>query len=204
MKIGRTNSAEVSALKKRMSSLYSTGVPVPFELHYAVLVDKPDEKEDLLHKAFDDFRENPNPKKEFFRVDPERVVAAMQLTGGEKVSVDDTPDNEISQTDIDARNRTQNRQVQRMAFFQFSSAGVPVGAELNFIRDHSITAEVLDEHKIKFEGKEYSLSGAARVLLEREGLHGSVAGPLYWEYNGETLQKIKGRMEADSASGFDE
>ncbi len=202
VKIGLVKSVKADALKARISALYSTGVPLPFELYYAVAVDKPKEKEDLLHRAFNDFREN--PKKEFFRVAPERVVAAMELTGGEAVSVDDTPDAGIDQADIDARERSRKLQNRRLSNFKFSAVDIEKGKEITFVRDHTITAEVLDDKKIKFEGEEYSLSGAAKVILERSGLYGSVAGPNFWQYDDETLTERRKRMEADLDSDIDE
>ncbi len=195
VKIGLVVNAEASSLKTRMSALYSTGVPVPFEVHYAVAVDKPAEVERLLHSAFHDFRENPG--REFFRVEPERVVAAMKLTAGEEVSVEDTPDAEISQADIEARKRSRRRRDKRLSNFRFSSAHVPFGEEIEFIRDPSLTAKVLNDKRIEFEGKEHSLTSAARLILKRTGEtnsnRGGVAGPTFWQYQGETLSQRRRR-----------
>ncbi len=196
VKIGLVRSAEASALKARMSALYSTGVPLPFEVRYAVMVDKPEEVEKLLHSAFHNFRENPG--KEFFRVEPERVVAAMKLTAGEAVSVEDTPDAEVSQDAIEARKRSRQRQNTRLSKFKFSSAHVQFGKEIEFIRDPSLTAKVLNDKKIEFEGKEHSLTSAARLILRRTGEtkpnRGGVAGPTFWQYQGETLSKRRRRI----------
>lgn len=199
VKIGRVEDDAVDALKRRMQALYSSGVPVPFELHYAVAVDDVKQTEGLLHDAFDHSREN--PRREFFRIDPERVVAAMKLTRGRPVTVDysldDGSDAEISQADIDAQQRARQREDKRLSAFSFSDAGIKPGETLTFSRDASITAEVLDDRKIKFEGKTVSLSGAARIILERDGRYGRVAGPLFWKYNGETLHEIRVRKEAE-------
>ena len=205
VKIGLVESVDVDALKRRISVLYSTGVPVPFELHYAVTVDDVREAEKFMHDAFDNVREN--PRREFFRIDPARIASAMRLTRGEEVRVDDTPDgdSEISQVDIDARNRARQRENKRLSNFKFSDTDIPVeDAELQFVQDSSITATIVGDKKIKFEDKEMSLSGAARIILERKGFYGSVAGPSYWEYNGKTLPEWREQKAAEADSDFDE
>lgn len=199
VKIGRVEEDTTDALKRRMQVLYSSGVPVPFELHYAVAVDDVKQTENLLHDAFSHSREN--PRREFFRIDPERVVAAMKLTRGRPVAVDNLPDRgddaEISQADLAAQQKARQRENRKLSAFSFSSVGIRPGETLVFIRDDSVTAKVLDDKKVEFEGKAASLSGAAGTILEREGLYSSVAGPLYWKYNGETLREIHERKEAE-------
>jgi len=68
VKIGRTSQEEVGT---RLAQLYNTGVPVPFELKYACRVPNSDEVESALHIAFGPQRIN--PKREFFRIEPEQV-----------------------------------------------------------------------------------------------------------------------------------
>lgn len=194
VKIGRVDDASVDALKKRMSVLYSTSVPVPFELHHAVSVGDVAKVEGLLHNTFADFRENRH--REFFRVDAERVVAAMNLTGGKEISID-SPDPEIDEVDIAAQERLRQRENKRLSAFSFSTVNIRPGETLTFVRDESVTAEVLNNKKIRFEGEQATLSGAARIILERMGKYGAVAGPLFWEYNGETLHAIRVRKEAE-------
>ena len=201
VKIGRVETDTVEALKTRMSVLYSTSVPVPFELHYAVVVDDVKQMEGLLHEAFANSREN--YRREFFRIDAERVVAAMRLTRGEEISIDDssesTPDAEISQADIDAQKHARQQENKRLSAFTFTDVNIAPGEVLTFTRDATITAEVLNSARILFEGKESTLSGAANTILERMGKRTGVAGPLFWEYNGETLHRIRLRKEAEKA-----
>ena len=205
VKIGLVKSVDVDSLKRRMRDLYSTGVPVPFELHYAVSVDDARLAERLLHDAFANSRENSH--REFFRIDAERVVAAMRLTRGEEIAIgdssDDEPDAEISQADIEALKTARRRENKRLSAFSFSDVNISPGETLTFVRDASITAEVLDDRGIKFEGKETTLSGAAGTILKRRGLYSGVAGPLYWEYDGETLHKIRLRKEAEKAEALE-
>jgi hypothetical protein len=75
---------------------------------------------------------------------------------------------------------------------------VPVGGELRFIRDESITAIVADDKKIMFRDELTSVSGAAlTVMQELENIHWTqIAGPTYWLYEGETLSDRRKRIEA--------
>jgi hypothetical protein len=71
-----------------------------------------------------------------------------------------------------------------------------VGATLQFVKNETITAEVLDDRTIRFEGVQTSTSNAAKILLHRMGGKLSAAqGPLYWMYDGETLAERRMRLE---------
>ena len=76
VKIGYTS----KSLEQRIRELSaSTSVPLPFTCSYACTVEDMGFVEGQLHDAFDDNRIN--PKREFFKIAPERVVAALKLAG---------------------------------------------------------------------------------------------------------------------------
>lgn len=52
-------------------------MPLPFEVYFACEVENMREVEKSLHDAFLDHRIN--PKKEFFRLNPERVISILKL-----------------------------------------------------------------------------------------------------------------------------
>ena len=68
VKIGRTG----REIDERLSQLYSTGVPLPFECAYAARVADMDKVEKAFHNAFEPYRVN--PKREFFSIDPEQAI----------------------------------------------------------------------------------------------------------------------------------
>jgi hypothetical protein len=75
---------------------------------------------------------------------------------------------------------------------------IPLGSELTFVRDPNVKCEVVDNKKIKFEGDITSLSGSALTAINRMGYSWSqIAGPHYWEYEGETLSARRLRMEEE-------
>ena len=83
VKIGRTTN-----LEERVRSLSSqTGVPVPFEVYYSCTIDDSKKVEKHLHDGFGDNRIN--PRREFFRINPERVLSILKLIEIEDVTPKD-------------------------------------------------------------------------------------------------------------------
>ncbi len=184
-KIGRTDN-----LEQRIRSMDNTSVPLPFECFYAARVSDAVFVEKQLHDAFADFRVRKN--REYFEVAPERVVAALRLAALEDV----TPGKDYVESDDDQKALDKARE--RRSVFNFRMVDIPAGTVLTFTRNQDVTCEVVSARKVRFEGEVTSLSFAAQKALENEGvLWKSVQGPLYWEYEGETLTERRERMESD-------
>lgn len=189
VKIGRTID-----LEQRLRQLDNTSIPLPFRCVYAVEVEDDVKVERLLHQAFADVRVRST--REFFEIDAQRIISALKLTFGREV----TPREDIA---VDAegiealeRTITQRRQ------YNFADAHVAVGDVLTYSKDESITATVVAEKKVLFEGEPVSLGKAALTLLHREGYKWKQAnGWAYWMKDGETLSE---RVERFSASIVDE
>ncbi len=185
VKIGKTN----NNLEQRIRELSSsTSIPLPFTVFYACTVKDAHFAEHQLHDAFDDNRVN--PKREFFSVAPERVVAALRLAEIENI----TPQKDIveSREDQDALNDA--RKIRSR--FNFEMVKIPIGAELYFSRDENVKAKVIDTHgvnSIEVDGKKTSLSQSAQKIL---GYKYGVAGTDYWMYDGETLDERRRRFES--------
>jgi len=180
VKIGQTTD-----LEKRIRSLDTTSVPLPFECFYACTVKDANFVERQLFGAFLDHRVRSS--REFFEISPERAVAALKLAEIENV----TPKKDFVETQEDEKAIDQARK--RRADFNFTVANIPFGAELLFRQDKNIKAKVVDNHSIEFEGERTSLSKSAQKIL---GLDHGVAGTYYWEYEGETLDERRRRFES--------
>lgn len=183
-KIGRTDN-----LEQRIRIMDNTSVPLPFECFYAARVENAVFVEKQLHDAFADHRVRKN--REFFEISPDRIVSALKIGALEEVTpVVDYVESEDDQKALDkARTRRSN--------FNFEMVKIPVGAELEFIRDENITCRVIDEKKVEFEGEITSLSAAAQKALQNIGLYWkAVQGPMYWLYEGETLGERRHRLES--------
>lgn len=175
VKVGRTTD-----LKQRLHRMDNTSVPLPFRCEFAIEVDDDVAVERLVHQAFADVRIRSN--REFFEIDAQRVIAALKLTGGKDV----TPKEDVAKDDegIEALERT----VAKRKSSSFSDAHVYVGDLLIYARDESVSATVVADKKIDFEGEAISLSKAALILLQRAGYKWKQAnGWAYWMKDGETL-----------------
>ncbi len=185
VKIGKTN----NNLEQRVRELSaSTSIPLPFTVFYACTVKNAQFVEHQLHDAFDNNRVN--PRREFFQIAPERVVAALKLAEIENL----TPKNDFVESKEDQKALNTARKIRSK--FNFEMVKIPVGAELYFSRDENIKAKVIDTHaanSIELNGKKTSLSHSAQKIL---GYQYGVAGTDYWMYDGETLDERRRRMDS--------
>ena len=179
IKIGLTTREDI---KIRLNELYSTGVPFPFELHYAMKVTDVKSTEKMLHQIFSVHRENMD--REFFRMDPERAMLALKLTGGVVITLEDSEIYEKEEIEIIEKSRKVIA-----PDFKFHMLGIKEGAELTFSRDENIVCAVITGTKVNYEDQEYSLSGLAAKLLGKENSRG-VQGPRFWLYKGKTLSEL--------------
>ncbi len=81
---------------------------------------------------------------------------------------------------------------------RFRILGVPVGAELVFIKDRHISCVVLDDHnQVECNGKPWSISALANHLLDASAVNGFC----YFLYKGETLWDRRLRLERENQPG---
>ena len=175
VKVGRTID-----LEQRLKQLDNTSVPLPFRCVFAIEVDDEVAVERLVHQAFADVRGRTT--REFFEIDAQRVISALKLTNGKDV----TPKEDIAEDEesIEALERT----VAKRKSYSFSDAHVNVGDILTYSKDDAVTATVVADKKVEFEGEIVSLSKAALTLLHREGYKWKQAnGWAFWMKDGETL-----------------
>jgi hypothetical protein len=183
VKIGRTS----NNLEQRIKELSaSTSIPLPFICFYACTVKDAQFVEHQLHDTFDDNRVN--PKREFFQIAPERVVAALKLATIEEV----TPKKDLIENPKDRQALANVRKIREK--FNFGMAKIPIGAELVFSRDESARAKVIDNHYVEYNGKKISLSESAKQIL---GYSYLVQGTAYWMYEGETLDERRKRLMSE-------
>lgn len=184
VKIGKTT----TSLEQRIRELSgSTSVPLPFTCFYACTVKDSSFVEHQLHDAFDNNRVN--PRREFFQISPERVVAALKLAQIEDI----TPKKDFVDTQEDQKALNEARAEIRSKF-NFKMAEIPVGSEIVFSRDENIKAKVIDNKSIEINGEITSLSTSAQKLL---GYDYGVQGTAYWMYEGETLDERRKRLESE-------
>ncbi|HRK61754.1 MAG TPA: GIY-YIG nuclease family protein [Candidatus Omnitrophota bacterium] len=179
VKIGKT-----SNLEQRIRQLDTTSVPLPFECFYACTVKDSCFVEKQLHDAF--LEQRVRSSREFFEISPERVVSALKLAELENI----TPKKDFVESPEDQKALNQART--RRSVFSFKMVDINPGEELSFANDENLKAKVVDNRYIDFYGEVTSLSGAAQKILKTEY---PLQGPIYWLYQGETLDERRKRLE---------
>ena len=178
-------------LDRRVRELDNTSTPLPFECYYAVEVENASAIEKKIHEGLDDKRIRQN--REFFNTTPEQAKAILEIAevmGGKNV----TPKEDIVETPQDKQALDSARKKRKR--FNFSMVNILPGTLLEFVKDNSITCEVVDENKVKFRDKVTSLSDAADSILKEMGYDWEgVQGPLWWSYKGKSLRDLRYESE---------
>ena len=178
VKIGRTDQDDANV---RIGQLYTTGVPVPFTLEFACRVQNAEEVERAFHIAFGPNRIN--PKREFFRIEPEQAIAILKLlhTTDATSEIAQQPTG-IDQQSMDAAGQLRSKSPR----LNFIEMGIPLGEMLQSTHDETCVM-VVGPKKVKFGEEETSLTAATRDVL---GLDYSVAPCPHWTHKGRLLSEI--------------
>lgn len=180
VKIGITYSEDV---KTRITQLYNTSVPFPFELVYAAKVVNPDKVETAIHTAFAPNRVN--AKREFFEIDSIQAISIIKLLEiketTEEVNLEQETSN-IEKTDIDA-GKEYSKKRPRLDFLEMN---IPIGSELICKKNGEI-AIVKTNRNVIFRNEETSLTSATKIILD---IDYKVAPGSYWTFDGKSLHDI--------------
>jgi hypothetical protein len=198
VKIGITNGTVEDRVKELSGA---SGIPVAFECHFAAKVTNYAGKEQMLFQIFSEQRVN--PKREFFRVAPEKVVLAIRM--GEFTDV--TP-GKVSTGEVEedqAHDKAVQSSIKRRSAIRLEAIGIMPGTVLTFSRDPNIHATVVLGNKVNYEGQVISLSAAAVAALHKQGSTTPAAsGSDYWTIDNETLDEIRIKREAELESQDDD
>ena len=189
IKIGSTTQGEVDV---RMKQLYSTGVPVPFDCAYACRVPDAYKVEKALHDAFGMHRVNPN--REFFKIEPERVVAILKLLHVEEATqmIEGAIESGATKADLQAAEHVKQARRPRMDFLEL---GIQVGSVL-IATQAGEEAVVVGPKTVSFKGQDCSLTHATRKVLGLPDDYSIQPSP-YWTFNGKTVKEIYEEFHAD-------
>lgn len=178
VKIGKTQNDDAKA---RMSQLYTTGVPFPFDVEFVCRVENPDEVERSLHQAFAPYRVN--PKREFFQIEASQAIAILKLLHVK----DETAQFQVLNSLVEPSETAAAANFRkRRPNLNFEEMGIPVGSELTS-SDGESTAIVQDAKKVELNGELMSLTRATKSALQ---LDYNVAPGPYWRFDGRLLSDI--------------
>lgn len=184
IKIGMTNGDSPKDVQNRMKQLDSTGVPRAFNCEYAAVVPDYEQVERALHIAFGDFRVRES--REFFEgIAPFRVKAVLKLHEIKDVTPVAT---DKSMGPVEEEKRP------KKPALKFSMVKIPDEASLQWADNPEIECKVTGGNSVSYQGSIYSLSGLAQKLKQSKY---SLAGPMYWLYEGETLDERRRRFEEE-------
>ncbi len=183
VKIGMTTRENVES---RMNELYSTGVPIPFDCAYACEVNAVDcaKIEKALHTAFEPNRVNKN--REFFTMKPEQAIAILELFNRKDITEELSQEIENELT-VDDKIASEKAKIVRRPPLNFKEMGIEIGSMLTYVNDDSITAKVVSERRVEFNGDETSLTA---IIIKLHNLPRAVQPTKYWEFEGRNLRDI--------------
>ena len=172
-------------LDERINELYNgkTNIPLPFDCIFACKVENYTDVEKIIHNAFQDSRVNPN--REFFTVNPDRVIPLLKHLQIEDATENIT--NKINETVPETDKDANISYTRKRPNFNFIEMGINVGEKIQFSKEDNIfEAIIISEKLVKYNDIEYSLTKLTSELL---GINYSVRPLLYWRYNGKYLHE---------------
>lgn len=182
IKIGSTTQEEVGI---RMKQLFSTGVPVPFDCVFACRVANAAKVEKALHHAFGNSRINPT--REFFQIEPERVVSILKLLHVDEITseIEHSIESDATSADLQAAEHLKKSRRPKMNFLEL---GIPDGSVLVH-KNGTSQATVVSAKLVMFEDEECSLTAATRKVMGLSDDYPIQPSP-YWTFNGKTIKEI--------------
>jgi hypothetical protein len=206
VKIGKTMN-----LKQRIQSLNNpTCLPFSFRPYAIYKVgDDMDMVEKTIHSMIDridyDLRAREEVdssrlrEREFFALDAEKAFEFLRDIA--ILRKDEHNLEKIKQTKQEMAEEKVAKSVEERAEKQkrlsFTEYGIPIGSKIAFVDNAAITATVVNEKQVEFEGVLYSLSAlAAKLLIKYRGRRSDTAaqGPLYFTYNGKKISELRNKV----------
>lgn len=93
---------------------------------------------------------------------------------------------------LDEKIANEVRETSKRGPFRFGACGIPIGSKITFIDDPSITAIVIDDRHIEYNGETTSVSALAQEL---KGFTHPVQGTLWFTYQGKRLVDIRDSID---------
>ncbi len=175
---------------KRIGQLYSTGVPVPFDLEFACRVPNALEVERALHVAFAPNRIN--PKRESFQIEPEQAISILRLLHVEDATTELS--NQASDVDVQSLVAGEQLKRSRRPNLNFVEMNIPPGSVLIFSDDGTTTVTTVDGKKVRLGEEELSLTAVTQRLLNLEY---AVQPSPHWIFEGRSLREIYNETYGD-------
>lgn len=149
---------------------------------FAINVTNYKEKEKLLQKVFSKHRVG---ESELFALEADLVIELLMAFEG-KIIYPKIKDKEKCFNSFAKTNEQNN-------LFSFQSKGLKIGDIITFTKDKNITAKIVGDREVEYDGSTWKLSPLVRKLFEDRGeanKSGAYQGAAYFEYNGKKLKDL--------------
>jgi len=132
--------------------------------------------------------------REFYAMSPEDAYLILEAIAeihgcADKLKLA-TPTDEEKRAEETAK-EIDSESSERASNFSFSKCQIPIGDRIEYCENPSITAIVVDDRNVEYNGEVMSLRALAKVL---SGKKYSIAGPKFFKYRGEWLNDIRHRL----------
>ena len=144
-------------------------------------------------RSIDDFN-GQKRVREFYAMKPEEAYAILEAMA----EIHDCKDklqlivpNETEVKEEELAQEIDSVSHEKAENFSFTKCQIPIGAEIEYYDNPDIKCKVIGDRKVEYQGKELSLTAAAKMI---SGKKYSIAGPRFFKYKGEWLNDIRARM----------
>jgi hypothetical protein len=188
VKIGKTRTGNY---KGRMRFLEANGYynVVGLKRFFAIELEDYDEKESLLHEIFSKHQVGGS---ELFALDQDLVQQLLLSFDGTVVY----PESISKEEEFDKVTAIRKQG----ALFSFYKKGLKNDDTISFISDDAITATVVSEREVKYNGQIWKLSPLTYKIFETKGMlnsSGAYQGAAYWQYKGMKLKEMPDILQDD-------
>ena len=196
VKIGRTTAANLKQRIRTLSS--SSSIPIPFVVEFAGTIKHDIPAERILHKAFEAKRIS--KKREFFETSPEEAYELLEMLIDKRIFINEKDFIEDKEDKINL-NKEIKKEKKQIENFNFNMVNIEDDEFLYFSKDKNIICTVKGGNKVFFQGKEETLTSAARKALKQLGTPlDNPRGPYYWLYKDENLVNLRERVTQEILS----
>ena len=129
--------------------------------------------------------------REFYAMSPEDAYSILEAIAEIHGCSDKLKIAALSEEERTAEQTAQEidtESTERAANFSFGKCQIPIGAKIEYYDNPNITATVVDDRNVEYNGETMSLTALAKLL---SGKKYSIAGPKFFKYKGEWLNDIR-------------
>jgi hypothetical protein len=136
-------------------------------------------------------------EREFFAIDKEKAFAVFESIAKLRGDIDKlklaSPTKQERVEETIAKEIEEVAEKKKGDLFSFSRKGIKVGDAITFIENNDLTATVVNDRQVEYQGKRYYLSPLAQKLLHEtngRAANAPTRGAIYFTYNGVVLTEL--------------